>query len=256
MTQNRPKRVVDLVFLVDVTGSMQPCIDGLKASIKTFFDYLTDEDKNNLSIRDWRAKVVGYRDVAFDDDWIENGPFSSSVDEVRAQIDALDAHGGGDEPESLIDALLTVANMEESAKGEVADGYMWRNKRDAARAIVVFTDATYHPRAQREDYNGADIDDLFQVFAQKRIILEVITPTEPEYVKHLELDSEKEKLRQSFKSCYEDMATLNQSEWIKLKDAQNMPVQFSELDKHRDLFRDFLAQLARTLSGSVDPVAL
>lgn len=173
------KRVVDIVFLVDATGSMSNCIDGLKVGLKNFFAYLTDEERNKLSIRNWRAKIVGYRDVDFDDEWIINNPFVTTVEDVNSQIDPIVADGGGDEPESLIDALLTVANMEEAGRASEPDGYQWRNYRDAARAIVVFTDATYHPRAQREDYNGATYEDVARKMGEKSIILGVVTPAEP-----------------------------------------------------------------------------
>ena len=136
------KRVVDLVFLVDVTGSMRPCIDGLKDSIDKFFQHLTNEEENKLAIRDWRAKVVGYRDVSYDkDNWLDNNPFVTSAEEIHQQLDALKAKGGGDEPESLLDALLTIADMEETSHQENPDPFKWRHRRDAARAVCVFTDA-------------------------------------------------------------------------------------------------------------------
>ena len=118
------KHAIDLVFLVDATGSMGEVIDGLKASIRDFFAYLTDEGRNDLSISDWRAKVVGYRDITADEEWIVNNPFVTTREELEAQLDALEAKGGGDPPEDLLDALLVVADMEEPAeRGGEADGF-------------------------------------------------------------------------------------------------------------------------------------
>ena len=57
----KTKGVVDIVFLLDVTGSMQPCIDALKNNIATFIDALTTKAPNNDNpVKHWRAKAVGY----------------------------------------------------------------------------------------------------------------------------------------------------------------------------------------------------
>ncbi len=239
------KRVVDIVFLVDATGSMRDCIDGLKVGLKNFFAYLTDEERNKLSIRNWRAKIVGYRDVDFDDEWIVNNPFVTTVEDVNSQIDPIVADGGGDEPESLIDALLTVANMEEADRASEPDGYQWRNYRDAARAIVVFTDATYHPRAQREDYNGATYEDVARKMAEKRIILEVVTPAEP---------FDKSVAREDFEDCYKKLAMADKAEYLPLRTAQGLPMDFQDIPSNINLFRNFMEQLAKTVSASVAEV--
>ena len=84
-----PNKSIDVVFLVDATGSMYDAIDGLKASIKNFFSYMTDPERNEKSFQDWRAKVVGFRDVESDDEWIVNNPFVTTREEIEAQLDAL-----------------------------------------------------------------------------------------------------------------------------------------------------------------------
>ena len=65
--QEKAKGVVDIIFLMDATGSMSPCIEALKNNIATFIETLTTQDPQNPSpVRDWRARVVGYRDVNCD----------------------------------------------------------------------------------------------------------------------------------------------------------------------------------------------
>src|SRR5207253_10259760 len=73
----KAKGVVDIVFLLDATGSMQPCIDALKDNIAKFIDSLTEGGPNNqLPVRDWRGRVVGYRDLPADGDgWYVDNPF-------------------------------------------------------------------------------------------------------------------------------------------------------------------------------------
>src|SRR5688500_16258060 len=60
----KTKGVADIVFVVDVSGSMKPCIDALRVNIEAFIDSLgKGEGNNNPPVKDWRAKVVGFRDV-------------------------------------------------------------------------------------------------------------------------------------------------------------------------------------------------
>ena len=55
--------IVDFIFLIDGTGSMDPCMDALKSNINVFLDELTGIQS---PIRDWRGKVVTYRDQQVD----------------------------------------------------------------------------------------------------------------------------------------------------------------------------------------------
>ncbi|HVF41195.1 MAG TPA: hypothetical protein VM939_14930, partial [Gemmatimonadaceae bacterium] len=60
----KTKGVADVVFLVDVSGSMSTCIDALRRNIEAFIDSLSSGDANNAApVKDWRGKVVGYRDI-------------------------------------------------------------------------------------------------------------------------------------------------------------------------------------------------
>ncbi len=63
MAETKVKGIVDIVILMDVTGSMQTCIDAVKQSVATFISSMTSTDANNgAPIKDWRLKVVGCRD--------------------------------------------------------------------------------------------------------------------------------------------------------------------------------------------------
>ena len=80
--QARPKTkgVADVVFLIDVSGSMKPCIDALRKNIEAFIDSLSKGEANNAApVRDWRGKVVGYRDIEAAQSeglpWIVDNPF-------------------------------------------------------------------------------------------------------------------------------------------------------------------------------------
>ena len=100
----KTKGVADIVFMIDVSGSMSPCIDALRTNIEAFINSLSRGEANNAPpIRDWRGKVVGYRDVEAAQseglEWIIDAPFVRDVGELKAQLGDLKAEGGGDEPE-------------------------------------------------------------------------------------------------------------------------------------------------------------
>ena len=44
--QPKVKGVVDIVFLLDITGSMEPCINAVKDNIQAFVATLTAKDAN------------------------------------------------------------------------------------------------------------------------------------------------------------------------------------------------------------------
>ncbi|HVF82747.1 MAG TPA: vWA domain-containing protein, partial [Sphingomicrobium sp.] len=58
-SREKTKGVADIVFVVDISGSMAPCIDALRQNIETFVGSLSSGDANNAApVKDWRAKVV------------------------------------------------------------------------------------------------------------------------------------------------------------------------------------------------------
>ncbi|MBQ7177787.1 MAG: VWA domain-containing protein, partial [Victivallales bacterium] len=148
--------VADLVFLIDVTGSMGPCINALRENINHFIDMLTSTEGNGSPVTDWRARVVGYRDFPYDGNtsygWREDNDFTRDVAALKAQVAALVPKGGGPGaegiPESLLDAMMTVATagkLDLQAGEDEANSKKWRPDGAAARIVIIFTDATYHP---------------------------------------------------------------------------------------------------------------
>ncbi len=177
--------VADIVFLIDVTSSMQPCIDALKNSILHFIDELTSE-RNAQSVKDWRGRVVGFRDFLCDGEiWLENNPFTRNADELKRQLTSLVAVGGGDEPESLLDAMMMTidsGSLEESSQSESPeDAYKWRPRNQAARCLVVFTDASYHEQASVPKYAGKDAKDLFALVKEYKIYGFMFVPEIAQY---------------------------------------------------------------------------
>lgn len=184
--------VVDLVFLVDVTGSMGPCIDALRDNINHFIDMLTDTTGNGSPVTDWRARVVGYRDYPYDGQteygWLMDNVFTSDVAALKAQVASLYPKGGGPGeegiPESLLDAMMVVANsgkIDLQAGDNEENSSKWRPDGAAARIVIVFTDATYHPTMSIPGYEGAGVRDLYNVYNQEHIKPYFFVPSDSSY---------------------------------------------------------------------------
>lgn len=171
--------VVDIVFLMDATGSMANCVQKLKENVMRFFKSLTEKSGNAIPpVKDWRAKVVGFRDYEYDGatDWLVDNPFTRDIGELQRQLDVLEATGGGDAPESLLDAIYTVASTPKSEKGD-EDSRKWRNHRDASRAVIAFTDAPFKPVMVAPGCNKGTIKDLGDRCVEDRILLTVVAPS-------------------------------------------------------------------------------
>ena len=125
---------VDIVFCIDVTGSMTPIIDQVKANALRFYDdvqsNLTAKGKN---VDQLRVRVIAFRDFAADGAAaLDESPFFTLPDE-RADfsefVNGLVAEGGGDAPESGLEAVALAVDSP------------WTTTGDRRRqVIVVWTD--------------------------------------------------------------------------------------------------------------------
>ncbi len=129
---------VDIVFCIDVTGSMDPILDAVKANALGFYDdvqsNLVAKGKNVAQLR---VRIVAFRDFVADGDAaIEESPFFALPDE-RARfsefVGGLRAEGGGDAPESGLEAVA------------LAMSSPWTRTGDRRRqVIVVWSDQPTH----------------------------------------------------------------------------------------------------------------
>ena len=238
----KTKGVADIVFIVDVSGSMKPCIDALRTNIEAFIDSLSKGEGNNAPpVRDWRGKVVGYRDIEAAQSeglpWIVDNPFVRDAAALKAQLGELRAEGGGDEPESLLDALFKTASMDASTKGSQSeDPGKWRYRSDAARVVIVFTDASFKETMSIQEAKGGSLQDVANIVMANRIILSLFAPNFEGY----------DRLSQIDKSEWEVVEYEGLSPQEALKKFTSDPVNF----------RTTLKQLAASVSRSAETVAL
>ncbi len=178
---SKSKGVVDIVFLIDITGSMQVCIDAVKSNLQTFVTSLTSDDGGPNSpgpiVKDFRIRIVGYRDVDADGDrWFVDHPFTAEVSVASKQIAGLVADGGDDIPESLLDALHRVCTTPATESGSAADPGKWRHRRDALRVVVVFTDAPFHPIMAYPGGQGGGVADVANAAMANKVMIECFAP--------------------------------------------------------------------------------
>lgn len=170
------KGIADIVFLLDATGSMGPCINAVKKNITTFVQTLTTATPNGGAVvKDWRAKIMGYRDLDYTDvPAIVDNPFVNTVAELEAQLNALTAEGGGDEPETLLEPLYMLANMPSTGPDEPLRPDAWRNVNAGRRFVIVFTDAPFkEPLRVPKD---ARIDDVILNLMTAKVVLHMFAP--------------------------------------------------------------------------------
>jgi hypothetical protein len=172
--QVKVKGIVDLVFLMDATGSLEICIEQVKNNLRGFIELLTGEATNQSPVKEWRAKVVGFRDFEWDDEPLVDNPFTDDPSVLESQLTNLEAKGGGDIPESLLEGIYHCATMEQTGQGEALSPDKWRYRGSGARVVIVFTDAPFkEPMEQPKD---GTLDDVINACHANKIILQVFAP--------------------------------------------------------------------------------
>jgi len=97
---NREKISLDLLFILDTTGSMGDEIQQLKDNLYSIYTRIT----NYFSSLPIRFGLVVYRDHG--DEYVARRfKFTSDIDRFQRQVDAVVAAGGGDYPEDVQQAL-------------------------------------------------------------------------------------------------------------------------------------------------------
>lgn len=160
-------KYINVALIVDTTGSMQSIIDSVRDGLTKFVDEIA---ATNARLR---ISLIDYKDIDMDGKdttilhyspalsiWFEN----EDVEALKAEIDKLGATGGGDSPESAVDAL---ANL-------IEPDVMTFNSAAAKFAFLV-TDATYKDDNTHELEN---MKELMHKLVEKGVVTSVITEKE------------------------------------------------------------------------------
>ena len=137
-TEASGKYAIDLVFVIDVTGSMGSVIGEVKVLVNGFADRLRSRmTADGKGLQDLWVRVISYRDLGEEGDRALSAShfFELPRQEValREFVDELNASGGGSEPESGLEALWLAMRSP------------WRNVLRSRHIIVMLTDAGAHP---------------------------------------------------------------------------------------------------------------
>ena len=119
---------LDLMFVVDTTGSMSDELEYLKVELR---DVIERVERERAQALDVRLSVNFYRDEG-DDYVVRSFPFSDDIPSVLNQLAKQRSSGGGDYPEAVDQALK-----------DAIDDHQWRTQ-TSARLLFLVLDAPPH----------------------------------------------------------------------------------------------------------------
>jgi hypothetical protein len=163
-TVNHDRKMLDLVFVQDCTGSQGSYISSATKNIQLICENIFQSGKLQ-SREDLRVGLVAYRDHPPQDHTYvtRNFGFSSDIDKVHRDLSSLYASGGGDGPEAVTAALAEALKMD------------WNER--ASKMIVLIADAPPHGIGEYGDGfddgspDGNDPLDLARQMATRGITL-------------------------------------------------------------------------------------
>lgn len=148
----RNKIPVDIILVMDKTGSMIDYIDKVKANIQNFVKSLV------MKGIDYRVGVVTFSDIV--DSVYE---FTGNIEELERNLKDIKSIGGGDKNENALEALYAA--------------YKYSFRPDAKKLIMLFTDALFHYRGFNGDgKTDLTLDEVIEMLRQKNISTYTIVP--------------------------------------------------------------------------------
>ncbi|MCR8659745.1 stalk domain-containing protein [Paenibacillus endoradicis] len=146
----------DIVFVIDVTGSMEEVIDYVKETISSFVESVPSG--SNFAI-------LAYRDINFVD---INNPdleffgFTNQKNVLKEQLSKLVASGGMDLEESGLEAIqMAIQKMSDSKN---------------AKRIVFITDAPVHEKGNSQGKSGYFLEEVIGNLKTNEVTLDAIAP--------------------------------------------------------------------------------
>ena len=153
MTSAAPLKKLDLVFVVDSTGSMGDDINQVKRDMQ---DYVLRLEE---AAADFKVAIIDYRDFQERTGYSQDYPykmqidFTDDIDAIQEGINKLYAYGGGDWEETIYSALI-----------DGLDLLSWRQ--DAGKAVILMGDA---PALDPEPITGYVLEDAISKLKDGKI---------------------------------------------------------------------------------------
>ncbi|MCL2093944.1 MAG: VWA domain-containing protein [Treponema sp.] len=140
---------IDIVIVLDTTGSMGPYIDEIRRRLIPLLQSTINR------FEDWRLGLVLFRD--YSDEYLNRlYPFTRDFNLFQRNLNAARAWGGGDIPEAVYEALY-----------EGADKFPWEAQ---SRLMILIGDAPPHP----EQRGSISRDMVFRMVSEKEIRVSAI----------------------------------------------------------------------------------
>jgi Mg-chelatase subunit ChlD len=127
-TTSQSHQRVEVVFVLDTTGSMGDLIDGAKKKIWSIASTIVDTNPD----ADIAMSIVAYRDRG-DAYVVKSEPLSEDIQGLYGKLVRLEADGGDDTPESVNEALDKAIN-----------NLQWSSGPDVKRIVFLVGDAPPH----------------------------------------------------------------------------------------------------------------
>ncbi|MCM1982841.1 VWA domain-containing protein [Lyngbya confervoides] len=139
----RSQAKADILFVLDCTGSMQGEIDAIREAIVSVVEAIAQDGvQSRVGLIEFRDRFCGEDHRAL----INGEVFTRQAQAFQAQIAQIQAGGGGDRPESSLDALLYATQQPFDP--------------EAKKVIVLITDAPPH----LPDRQVQTLDQVLQAF--------------------------------------------------------------------------------------------
>lgn len=154
---------LDLVFVIDTTGSMGDDINAVKAEAITVVEAIQNERPFS------RIGIVLYKD--FGDSYVATTqlPFNYDKDEIVSAIQSITVGGGGDFPEAVYSGII-------HATDELDDLGEWRLEGLVNKVIIAIGDAPAHdpePTSQPTD-SGYRLEDVIEHAARGGVEFDLV----------------------------------------------------------------------------------
>ncbi|HZI49670.1 MAG TPA: hypothetical protein VFD75_17865 [Pyrinomonadaceae bacterium] len=151
---NEDKPRIEVCFVLDTTGSMGGLIEGAKQKIWS----IANEMISAKPTPELKLGLIGYRDRG-DDYIVKSFQLTDDIDSIYAHLRDFKAEGGGDEPESVNEALA-----------EAVEKMPWSHDRKVLKIIFLVGDAPPHM-----DYaDGPKYPELCRMAAKKDLIINTV----------------------------------------------------------------------------------
>lgn len=157
------KPAADIVFCIDCTGSMEPCIEGVVNGVDTFVTGL-----HSAGQVDYRLRLIAYRDLPYGDE-IQITDFTLDASLFRDWVKKLHPRANDTISESTLDAIC------------IALQSSWRDR--CHRSVIVFTDAAPHPQLHTSTNapHGDGVRSVIELQSKANSMIFLIAPQDPVY---------------------------------------------------------------------------